>query len=101
MSAAVGVEAIAEIVGEFSQQCRHAIENIAAATSDDRAVRDLLHLIKGCASNVGADRLVVLADEARGNISQGMAINSSDMALFTDALGAASAKLQQALATAA
>jgi two-component system, sensor histidine kinase and response regulator len=87
----IGTDDLAEIVSEFILECERAIVELSDTLSDkdDQRMREILHLIRGCAANLGVDSLVSLTEQARLALLDRKEINSSDVRLFSTALTSA------------
>ena len=62
-----GADIFAEIIGCFEEEMRDALKALRATmtANDTEEARKLVHLIEGCASNVGGDAIAGLCDQYR------------------------------------
>jgi HPt (histidine-containing phosphotransfer) domain-containing protein len=75
-----GADVFAEIVSSFAEEVTTALQalNTALTAKDIEEIRKLLHLIEGCASNVGAIGLCALCDEIRTQVTAGNTPTAQD-----------------------
>ncbi len=91
----IGEEIFAAILTEFYHETETAIADLSdAVKANDRTrTRELLHLITGSASNIGATNLVQLCASARAELEAGTAPADLDPEAFKAALTAFKAAL--------
>ncbi len=79
-----GVEVLQEIVSEFYQDVDEALVTLSSAVGVGNAeeVRNVLHLIKGCASNLGATALVELCETAKHDLLENKPGGFPDLSRF-------------------
>ncbi len=93
----LGPEAFGEIVVEFANDVDKAIASLqnAVGSGDDVEVHRVLHLVKGCASNLGITSLVDLCERGRRTLGEGGGVERVDAEEFRTVFADVKAHLER------
>ncbi len=81
MVAELGPEEFGVLVGQFCSDVEKGIEGLAdlARQGDGEELRTVLHMIRGCSSNLGIGRLVQICDRIRVDLQKGRACPAAEV----------------------